>query len=450
MQRSQLAEKQRGEGLGSLIASGPSYRAGLASLANAGNPAHINAREDQLLAEAMPEAHGPSVTRGALAEAGRGGDDRLTLLIPAEAALLREHGGSGAINPATGEREFEDDSGTGNPGGGHNADGPASNGGYGGGGVSSSPGDGPSSRGGGIGPGGFFSEGEDLAKESTIGYANLGNPEMGGGIARSRGLASVDALGPPGSAMRNVNAASSVMAGYDPSFSDRAKDAFGVGAPGGFWGSPAANAAVGIAGTLVGGPAIGGLASLAHNIGVRGVDATKATAEAVGGALAGLPGAVVGHYASNAITGREDYDSPMTENDRQRRNAELDAAEKNGTAVASATAGATPGTSTGADTGAGAGTNYVMAPPEAAAPAARTQVASAAPDGWDENGFLTRHPEVAKAVQKGTWTSGYAFNNAYRKTAGASYDAAKAIGVVDPYNDETLETRPGQAVPWRA
>lgn len=71
-----------------------------------GDPSHINPREDRLLAETMPEAHGRVVTRGLLAEAGRLGDDRVTRLIPAEAALLRRSGGAGTRNPASGLLEY--------------------------------------------------------------------------------------------------------------------------------------------------------------------------------------------------------------------------------------------------------------------------------------------------------------------------------------------------------
>jgi hypothetical protein len=75
----------------------------------AGEPAHINAREARLLQALMPEAAGPVVTKGLLAEAGRRGDDRVTKLIPAEAALLKARGGSGTINPKTGLLQFYGD-----------------------------------------------------------------------------------------------------------------------------------------------------------------------------------------------------------------------------------------------------------------------------------------------------------------------------------------------------
>lgn len=71
-----------------------------------GDPSHINAREDRLLRETMPEAHGRVVTRGLLAEAGRRGDDRVTLLTDREAALLKARGGAGTVNPASGLLEY--------------------------------------------------------------------------------------------------------------------------------------------------------------------------------------------------------------------------------------------------------------------------------------------------------------------------------------------------------
>lgn len=81
-----------------------------ARLKLAGDPSHINASEDALLRAAMPEAHGRVVTSGLLAEAGRRGDDRVTLLIPEEAALLKARGGSGAVNPLSGLLEYNNGS----------------------------------------------------------------------------------------------------------------------------------------------------------------------------------------------------------------------------------------------------------------------------------------------------------------------------------------------------
>lgn len=415
-----------------------------------GVPAHINPDEDRLLRKLLPESHGRVLTSGRLAKAGRLGDDRLTLVSPREAKVLKRHGGSGAINPATGLREFEDDKGDGNPGGGHNADGPASSGGYGGPGATSDPGSGPSSLGGGIGPGGFFSAGEDLSKESEIGGPGAGrrgagfdpenNPEMGGGRARAAGLASVAALGPAG---RDVMSARAVMAGLDPSFADRALDFTGYYAPGGIPGSRMANLGATIAGGLIGGPLGAAAASVAHNTTLGGISLADTAPAAVGGLLAGGLGSLAASTISGAIRGKESYESPMTQNDRARRDAALDAAERNGKT------GSTPGAEPGTNDGAGAGTAYVMAPPEAAAVPAASAPVSSVKDTWDEAGFLTRNPEVGKAVKDGIWTSGRSFNAAYKAQAGANYDSAKALGLVSPYRDDMLAARPGVAVAYK-
>jgi hypothetical protein len=90
----------------------------------AGDPAHINPAEARLLQTLMPEAAGPVVTRGLLAEAGRRGDDRVTRLIPAEAAALRSRGGAGTRNPATGLLEYNTSGGGGGEGGDNGVGGP--------------------------------------------------------------------------------------------------------------------------------------------------------------------------------------------------------------------------------------------------------------------------------------------------------------------------------------
>jgi hypothetical protein len=281
-----------------------------------GEPAHINPREDRMLRRLLPGSHGRVLTSGMLAEAGRLGDDRLTLVNPREAKLLKKHGGSGARNPVTGLREFEDDAGNGNPGGGHNADGPASNGGYGGGGAASSPGDGPSNRSG-IGPGGFFSPGENLSVESEIGgpgaakrgvgFDPENNPEMGGGRSRAAGLASVAALGPAG---RDVMSARAVMAGLDPSFADKALDFTGYYAPGGIPGSRMANVGATIAGGLIGGPLGAAAASVAHNATLGGRSLADTAPAAAGGLVAGGLGSWAAQAAVDAIRGKETYENP--------------------------------------------------------------------------------------------------------------------------------------------
>jgi hypothetical protein len=67
------------------------------------------------MARYNPDDHGPPDSMGglhdaaeAIRSAGRGGDTILAHINPREAALLKAHGGSGAINPNTGLPEFDD------------------------------------------------------------------------------------------------------------------------------------------------------------------------------------------------------------------------------------------------------------------------------------------------------------------------------------------------------
>lgn len=121
----------------------------------AGHPSHINAREESLLRREMPQAAGPVITQGLLAEAGVKGDDRVTNLIPSEAKLLKRHGGSGDRNPITGLLQYGMSDGEGpsghdsNPGG--VGGGPA--GGQTGGGIGGNTSDGQGGLSGGYGPG---------------------------------------------------------------------------------------------------------------------------------------------------------------------------------------------------------------------------------------------------------------------------------------------------------
>lgn len=149
-----------------------------------GAPSHINAREARLLEALMPEAAGPVITKGLLAEAGRYGDDRVTRLIPAEAALLKARGGSGTVNPSTGLLEYGDGmGGSDNPGGGHNGDtGPGSPGSGGGGygGPSSSPGDSYGDRAGvGFGFGAPTDPGRGLSINDISNFGGIGVPGAG-------------------------------------------------------------------------------------------------------------------------------------------------------------------------------------------------------------------------------------------------------------------------------
>jgi hypothetical protein len=386
----------------------------------------------------------PKKTAKALQAMGTKGDTVLAHISPREATLLDMLSDGkldgGGLNPSTGLRSFD-------RGDSENDGSNTSNAGENTGGMSGAPGSGvagPEGPGTGRGDGpGQDGLGSDYSGPfGGRGFDPENNPEMGGGRARGRGLASTAALGAKGEPQTNVNQASSIMAGLDPTWGDKAKDTIGWGAPGGFAQSRAANAIVSTIGGLIGGPGLAGLASVVHDVGVRGRSIGNTVPGAVGGLIGGLPGRIAGQEIADAVRGYETFDKPMTEHDRGRRSAELDNAAT-GTPGAPGTPGANPGSSDGA----GAGTDYVMAPPPAAAPP--TATAAAPTDGWDEAGFLTRNPEVAKAVESGTWTSGKSFNTAYKAQAGANYDTAKALGLVSPYRDDMLAAAPGVAVPFR-
>jgi hypothetical protein len=141
----------------------------------AGQPAHINAREARLLAREMPEAAGPVITQGLLARAGRGHDNRITNLIPAESALLKRHGGSGAVNPRTGLVEYDDSDDDGNTGN-------TSNAGENTGGMSGAPGSGVSGpQGDGTGRG----DGPGETGNYGTGQGNYGYDAYSGGLLGS-------------------------------------------------------------------------------------------------------------------------------------------------------------------------------------------------------------------------------------------------------------------------
>jgi hypothetical protein len=146
------------------------------SLKTVGQLSHINPREDRLLAELLPKYHGEVITRGLLADAGQGGDDRLTLVTPEEAALLKLAGGSGLPNRLTGLLAFEDGDGTGTSGGG---------GGEGGdNGVGGNDSGGPGSGGGGGGGyGGSVGGDTGFGDHSSLGgpESEIGGPGMGYG-----------------------------------------------------------------------------------------------------------------------------------------------------------------------------------------------------------------------------------------------------------------------------
>jgi hypothetical protein len=387
----------------------------------------------------------PKKTARALQRMGTKGDTVLAHINPREATLLDMLADGkldgGGRNPRTGLRSYGNNDGESGRNDGR-AGGPDGNpGGVGGGPVGGQTGGGiggNTSQGlGGLG-GGYGGVGEtDRGQVQSAGMPD--NPEMGGGRVRAQGLAAAGALGPTG---RNVNAASSVMAGRPVGMTDRFNDFVGANAPGGFGRSAAANLGIGVLGTAIAGPVVGTALSLAHDIGYRGVSAPEAIGAAVGGQVAGGLGSIAGHAVGQQVSGKESYESQMTQADRDAKDKER------------AEAGTVPGQpgdpNPGASDGAGAGTAYVMAPPAAAAPTAVAAAAAPAPkDVWDEAGFLARNPEVGKAVENGTWTSGRSFNTAYKAQAGANYDSAKALGLISPYRDDMLKSRPGQAVAYR-
>ena len=84
----------------------PYNKSGIAALLGAPNgrePAHINRQEAALL-----RSHGGLKLADApdLAAEGRGGDSLIAYLTRAQEDYLREHGGSGTINPETGLHEY--------------------------------------------------------------------------------------------------------------------------------------------------------------------------------------------------------------------------------------------------------------------------------------------------------------------------------------------------------
>jgi hypothetical protein len=377
---------------------------------------------------------------------GTQGDDILAHINAKEATLLDMLADGkldgGGRNKRTGLKSFGMSDGESGRGDDANA------GGYGGGptgnqtggGLGGNTADGQGGLGGGYGGAGEGDRGAPSSGENVG-----GNPEMGGGINRSIGLRSVEALGPVGSSLRNVNAASAVMAGRTPSFGDKVSDFVGTGAPGGFPGSRAANLGVTALGGMIAGPWGATAASLAHNAALGGRGLKDTAPAALGGFVAGAPGAMAGKAIGEMVQGKESYEATMSQADR-------DAKDKAGIESArNGTTGTPADSEPGSSNGTSAGTAYVMAPPEAAAlPTATTTAAPVgSKDNWDEAGFLGRNPEVAKAVKDGIWTSGRSFNTAYKNQSGANYDSAKALGLVSPYRDDMLATRPGQAMPYR-
>jgi hypothetical protein len=187
-----------------------------AMLKHMGDPSHINGEEAKLLARVMPESHGKVVTRGLLADAGRRGDDRVTLLTPEEAALLKARGGAGTRNPKSGLLEFYGDSpGTSGGGGGEGGDNGV--GGPGNGSAGTGPGQGP-----GPGDAGY---GGDYGGYSGVGYgfSNYSAPED-----RSLGYSDISnfgGIGQPGAGSIGPNGEMDNFASYAGALTDAAEEA---------------------------------------------------------------------------------------------------------------------------------------------------------------------------------------------------------------------------------
>lgn len=373
----------------------------------------------------------PKIMGQALRRYGRDGDSILAHINPSEAALLKKRGGLGTPHPVTGLPEFrDDDNGPGGGGRGESTsagEGSASTSGVGDG----TAGTGNNGRGDGNGDGG----------NAGRGFQPGNNPEMGGGVARSRGLDSVAALGDYG---RNVNAASSVMAGRDVSFSDRAADTFGRGAPGGFSKSPAAGFTAGVLGTVIGGPMVGMAAYHGYNMAMRDAPVGKSIGSIAGGLLGGPVGGMLGGKLGSMIE-----DGMYDHNPAQAGYMGITGSPSG---PSSSGGGAMSGTGrgendSGSDYGARAGVGYMLDAP--AIPASTLEMAPSAPEkkGFDEEGFLKSHPEVRAAVKNGTWTSGEEFDKAYQAWAGVPYAQAMTAPRGNP--EDMLNAAPGQAIPYR-
>lgn len=368
---------------------------------------------------------------------GRNGDTMLAHITPGEASLLKKRGGAGTINPHTGLLEFW---------GGETSDSPGTAGGGNGDSVSgfgdhSSLGGEESSIGGPGGDGNSYADRSDGFGSSRGGFHPGNNPEMGGGRARSTGLASVDALGDYG---RNVNAASSVMAGRDVSFSDRAADAFGRGAPGGFSKSPAAGLTAGVLGTVVGGPMAGLAAYHGYNMAMRDAPLGASLGALAGGLLGGPVGSAIGGKLGGYL---DDNKGMYDHNPAQAGYMGIDGApqgqpghDPNHAAGSS---------DSGADYGSRAGVGDQIAPSPLPQRTLEMAPSRITPESWDEEGFLNRNPEVKAAVSNGTWASGYDFDRAYKTHAGVPYEQAMSFTQPDKYVEDLLATRPNEVMPYK-
>ena len=328
---------------------------------------------------------------------GRNGDTMLAHISTKEADLLeRRRGGKGpSINPVTGKREFwggddggrDDNNGPGGGGRGESTsagEGSASTSGVGDGtagtgnngrGDNGGGGSGFGGLGGGVGPGGFFSENEDLSREDAI-------SERAGGVNwndyQMQGYAKAGTFGRLGGEIVSPSVKASR------------------------WGAPTAQAP-GILGPMMGvlaGPAFG----LAMGLGAAMGRAQTPAEQAASMAEMSERGAM------NSTGAERDWYNPQY----------------------------------GADVG-------VSAPAAQPAPPSVQEMKPPrlTPESWDEEGFLTRNPEVKAAVSNGTWTSGYDFDQAYKTHAGVPYEAAMTVSRPEKYVDELLSTRAGQILPYR-
>lgn len=123
-----------------------------------------------------------------------------------------------------------------------------------------------------------------------------GNPEMGGDPARGLQADVVAALG---RGFGNVNAASAVSRGEDPTVADHLSDFFGIGTPRGFLGSQAVNTALTLATALVA-PIAAPIVSEAHAM-ANGRGSASGIGSAIGGALAGPMGGLIGGLAGGIV-----------------------------------------------------------------------------------------------------------------------------------------------------
>lgn len=178
-----------------------------------------------------------------LAAKGSHGDSMLIHVNPKEAAALKASGGIGSINPRTGLHQYYDTGGTNDSSmsndmstsGGAPGDASGGQGSFGGAGI------GPDSGGG-------------FTHDPSIGSEMANNGLASHNAADDAAVAQMDVT--PGH-VSGVNAASSVMDGLTPSFSDRVGDFFGANTPGGFLGSNAVQNGAGLAASMIGGPALG-------------------------------------------------------------------------------------------------------------------------------------------------------------------------------------------------